>query len=660
MTQTDETIRLGSASEVYTAITSLLTAVRWEAGFDGVASVFGSARRTIGAFTQRGLNSEYEPTSEEDFTLNVLLAIHGSGVRQSTILVGSQPMLEVVPAGVRVLFTAPIPNTGEADHLAVVEISGYGGEAAGLLGPHTYACTMPTLAPRLTPTPAQPIAERSDELEVGEVDGWGLVMVGLTESAMAGMPARARTLARVSLPSHSLHAAATVFLTGGRFMVTPSLPDRLTPEGMRAQAMAAWRAEATSRLRSNMRVGDGQRERDSLRHRQTTEQNWERFARRAASSEQSVATLPFVPHGLASSRRWGIEVESGGARDVERPNGWRRVYDGSLSSAYDGYVEVQDFEPYYETRTRRTRWSDCIHSHTPYITEYSALRIEHIYVPNPEYTPANECESCLPQDYEHLIEPEEIRHVAEEGDCAEFVSPILVSMHSRGLEYLCDELSSRPQNDTAGIHVHVEASDLSDKQIATLIYGYDVMEPLLEASYRRQSRQYCRRRSAGEVLQAARSAGRDTEGSFDVRGGTRYVTLNTCSLNEHGTVEFRAMGPVYDYEYLSRWAMFCREVVNIVAAGVTTKQFSKVRTWQDVVNLMARYGKEFIRASTYEMTGETGEVARLLKGNEPVTTEALDLDLGALDRVSVGLDITLDDLVARTGELVGAGSTDET
>src|SRR5690606_31086981 len=160
--------------------------------------------------------------------------------------------------------------------------------------------------------------------------------------------------------------------------------------------------------------------------------------------------------------------------------------------------------------------------------------------------------------------------------------------------------------------------------IATLVYGYDILEPILEASYQRTARNYCRRRPVDEVLEAARKPD-----AFDPYGSDRYLTLNTQALSEHGTVEFRAMGPVYNYDYLTRWAMLCRELVNIVAAGVTMKQFAKVKSWQDLLNLLAQYGKEYIRASVYELTGEVGEQAKLEKQGVPVTNEALDADLRA-------------------------------
>jgi hypothetical protein len=73
--------------------------------------------------------------------------------------------------------------------------------------------------------------------------------------------------------------------------------------------------------------------------------------------------------------------------------------------------------------------------------------------------------------------------------------------------------------------------------------------------------------------------------------------LNICSLSAHGTVEFRAMGPVYNYDHLVRWAMFCREMVASVGNGAKTKDFMAVSTWDDLMALFAKFGNEYAAAS---------------------------------------------------------------
>lgn len=354
------------------------------------------------------------------------------------------------------------------------------------------------------------------------------------------------------------------------------------------------------------------------------------FVRRESDETRHVPTLPFVPNGLSSSRRWGIEVESGGARGVGAPEHWDRKYDGSLRSAWDGYREVQDFEPFDEEVTEFIRPARCVNSarHEFEIETWNSAREEYEYTENENYLPPNMCQECGSTTRVVHRVPGTIVHRASSDDCAEFVSPILVSMHSKGLKEITEKLILQPQNQSAGVHVHVEASDLTPEQVATLIFGYDVLEPILEASYQREARRYCQRREVSSVLEMARKlrpGGKVTQD--EVRRGDRYVTLNTTALSSHGTIEFRAMGPVYDYDYLVRWAMLCRELVNVVAAGVTTKRFSQIKSWDDLTMLLAEYGKEYMRAVVYEKTGDTGHAADLEKRGQTITAEALEADL---------------------------------
>lgn len=451
------------------------------------------------------------------------------------------------------------------------------------------------------------------------------------ERLLEGLPATVRANAVRIVPTSGAPESREILMdddgTNIRWGDAAASDPGVTAAELIDGARRIWRASVQQRMRSVDAEAESARQAQIAEHRSRTARSFAAFARRPIDEAEHVGTLPFVPHGLASSRRWGIEVESGGARGVDAPDGWRAVGDSSLRSAYQDWVEVQDFEPYDEEVTRHISPDDCENWERHEMDEqYSEDHDTYITVPVERYIDPRECDSCgRVTRVEHRV-PQTVTHRAQVGDCREFVSPILVSMHSRGLEQLCEQLSVRPQNDSAGVHVHVEASDLTSKEIATLVFGYDILEPILEKSYRRESRRYCGRREASDVLAAARMV-RVGADDFDAHSGSRYVTLNTHSLSEHGTIEFRAMGAVYDYAYLTRWAMLCRELVNLVAAGVTTKQFSQVRTWQDLLNLLAAHGKEYIRASVYELTGEVGEVARLEKEGVAVTASALNSDL---------------------------------
>lgn len=476
-----------------------------------------------------------------------------------------------------------------------------------------------------------------------DVDGWDGV-ISLSADRLEALPARARSYATRIVPartggavarlwriseegSHEVTAVASRSSAGAWHTIAADIGGA---DGLAAAASESYRMwlrmSYSTRAQDPREIVEQQRLAEA---RAKSKANFSAFRNRSSVEERLIPTLPFLPHGLASSRRWGIEIESGGARGIKAPKKWDRKGDASLRSAWEGYVEVQDFEPYDREVTENVSWYDCPNTqrHLPHVEVYNAERNEYGFAAREDYIPWTECQQCGPITRIERVEPQTIRHNRQADDCAEFVSPILVSMHSNGLEKLLGEISKQPQNSTAGVHVHVEANDLTAAQVATLVFGYDLIEPLIESSYQRDVRTYCKRRDAEQVLSLVKKAKAGNLTHSEVRRGDRYVTVNTNALSAHGTVEFRAMGPVYDYNYLIRWAMFCREMVNVVANGATQRDFSKVKSWSDLLVLFSRFGKEYIRAAVYELTGEKGHQAALAKDGKPVTTEAADADL---------------------------------
>lgn len=406
------------------------------------------------------------------------------------------------------------------------------------------------------------------------------------------------------------------------------------------QAKAHARAELVARIRGRNRMDPkvvAEEERKRL-HRIASSERFQKHRNAGKMEDKVIPALPFLGHGFASSRRWGIEIESGGARGVTAPPKWDRKRDGSLRSAWDGFVEVQNFEPFDEEETTVVPWRSCPLEmrHMPHVETYDYTLGDYIYTMREDYLPVQDCERCGTITRMVHRTPQTITHRRSDDDCAEFVSPILTSMHSNGLEAILAEVSKQPQNDSAGVHVHVEASDLSQAELSTLVYGYDMLERFVEASYQRTRRDYCERRDAHSVLNAAR--GVKAGASVDV--GQRYLTLNLQSLSRHGTVEFRAMGPVYDYDYLVRWAMFCREMVNIAKAGVKVAEFGRVKKWEDVLSLFVKYGKEFVRAVAFEAGQKVAEVEPLAKPEVDATFEAGPVFDAPIDPLEAGVVVS--------------------
>lgn len=256
-----------------------------------------------------------------------------------------------------------------------------------------------------------------------------------------------------------------------------------------------------------------------------------------------------VPVSGSASRTWGIEVEVVADTYIsDTPTGWDRKGDGSLSPAVDPDN------------------CDC------------------------------SCDDCC--DGEHYCGYDE----CSQGTTAEYVSPILRSTRSRGLNSLCSDLRGAPCNDTPGIHVHVGADNLTVPDLARLAVAYSAVSPFVEPLLHRNEREYCRDISARNVqhwLQVSRNIRRKVSGQSENpldamfhQPDSRYVDLNYRALDAHGTIEFRAMGPHYNYEHLIKWAWFCREMVNVSKLDLPTSTWTSCKSLADVLKVLTTYGVE--------------------------------------------------------------------
>jgi hypothetical protein len=358
---------------------------------------------------------------------------------------------------------------------------------------------------------------------------------------------------------------------GGLFVATGISITSWRLENLKAEIVEAretYRNTILSKMRREASVEQAKRDEERLNKRRKAERTFENRRRTVPmTTEVHIPTLAFVPQGqgIKSSRRWGIEIETGAGRDITSiPDQWESKGDGSLESAYGERYETRDIPE-----------EECDRAY------YHRLPEDHRYYANPAFC------SYHGEDIQVYVDD------YNDDDCVEVVSPILSSMHSRGLQSLCNDLEHAPRTESAGIHVHVEAKDLTMRQVRELLLSYDHIEPLIEASYDRTERGYCKRRSTGELLTIVRQIkDNPTHTIRQIERGDRYVTVNLWSLTAHGTIEFRAMGPIYNYDHLTRWAMFCREMVNTVAAGATAKEWGRVKDWAGVEKMFRKYGVE--------------------------------------------------------------------
>ena len=269
--------------------------------------------------------------------------------------------------------------------------------------------------------------------------------------------------------------------------------------------------------------------------------------------------MEVLPHGTRSSRLWGIEVEAVDIAGIVTPKYWVLKDDGSLRA--EPFREMQD----HLDSCLIFREPLCGHSREEGCT--------------------NDC-NCG-------YETSSIGYT----ETGEWNSPVLRSFHSRGLEHICSELEGRQTNYSAGIHVHIEATDLTPEQVAQVSLLYTAFEPLFESEYQREERNYCRSVAPERVLERLQRLSEHQKAygygsTRTVPGDERYLTVNINSLASHGTIEFRAMGNRYEYEFLIRWAHFLRELVNMARANVPQSAWSRVRNFKGLVELMSVYGRE--------------------------------------------------------------------
>jgi hypothetical protein len=262
--------------------------------------------------------------------------------------------------------------------------------------------------------------------------------------------------------------------------------------------------------------------------------------------------IPLHPADTPSSRTWGIEVETVRAHLVNRPAGWDSRYDGSLPDEGGSSCNC-DCDSCYDGDHCNDRGSDCYDDND------------------------------------------------EDIESREFVSPVLESFNSRGLRSICDELPTREERTEPGIHVHVGARDLTIADVGRLLVAYSVAAPIIMPLYHREVYGYCKETGTSTIqswLSAARrylkEQGRLPQPVeiYSSLSSDRYQDVNVTALDRHGTIEFRAMGPYYDYDHLVRWAWFCREMVNVSKLGLPQQVWTRCKSVRDVVTVLRKYGSE--------------------------------------------------------------------
>lgn len=162
----------------------------------------------------------------------------------------------------------------------------------------------------------------------------------------------------------------------------------------------------------------------------------------------------------------------------------------------------------------------------------------------------------------------------DRGNSIELVSPILQGVEGfRQVEIVCHVLNKLGAKiaKTCGLHVHVDANDLTGNDLYNLVQRYYKYECTIDGwmpeSRRENNNEFCYsvEELAGFLNQAeGRTAYLQTINYESSHG--RYYKLNLLAFFRHGTVEFRHHSGTINAQKIINWMIFCVTFVETTKA----------------------------------------------------------------------------------------------
>lgn len=148
------------------------------------------------------------------------------------------------------------------------------------------------------------------------------------------------------------------------------------------------------------------------------------------------------------------------------------------------------------------------------------------------------------------------------NDGQEVVSPILKGKKGlNSLRAVCDALNAieAKVNKSTGLHVHFDASKISDAHFVLIFKNYQKLEKVID-SFMPQSRRDNNNRFCCS-LQGLNYNSCETKSDIIRMNGTRYRKVNAESYFRHKTVEFRHHSGTTDYKKIANWINFLRKFI---------------------------------------------------------------------------------------------------
>lgn len=144
----------------------------------------------------------------------------------------------------------------------------------------------------------------------------------------------------------------------------------------------------------------------------------------------------------------------------------------------------------------------------------------------------------------------------------EVVSPILKGKQGlNSLKLVCDSLNAigAKVNRSTGLHVHFDASKISDLHFVQIFKNYQKLESVVDSfmpqSRRANNNDYCK------SIQGLNYDACTTKPDIIRMNGTRYRKVNAESYLSHKTVEFRQHSGTTEYDKIANWINFLRKLI---------------------------------------------------------------------------------------------------
>lgn len=180
---------------------------------------------------------------------------------------------------------------------------------------------------------------------------------------------------------------------------------------------------------------------------------------------------------------------------------------------------------------------------------------------------------CIWESYNHVTKRN--WKVVTDSSCGfEFVSPILVGKDGlRQIKVVTDALNKYniKVDKSCGLHVHINADDMTFKQIRNVYALYvrfeKTIDSMMPKSRRGNGNRFCQSMlmnrmgvvNAEQIMDLIKSA----KNVNDIRHiyETRYKKLNCESYFKYGTIEFRQHSGTTEYEKIYNWILFINAFV---------------------------------------------------------------------------------------------------